>query len=450
MEDNLTINCDVAIELPNMLELPMARVEAGRFSQDQVYALFGTLCGDTQMYISPSIRDKAYYEQKILEYQAQLATETDEDSIRWYENAINNNKERYEQAPETLEITPCDGTLQRREIEGDDTGAMSGIQLMLNATSDPYNLDNPMTFCVQNDIDYNETSVYSFEDEFGNTQVIAPVSGSRFEFSREGSDTRFGMHSGQTKLTDVTALSLSGGKVEDCLLSTTPKQARNIVEQFILEAQLDELIIDNVALYTTKRAVPPVAVEEREDGSLITWQESDQEEKQAYLFRLLRQVNGVKTESCQESSETSTDGLSFGKQWYYEEMTVAVDDKGIVNVNWVGPLEVTEVLTDNTAILPFSDIAAIFEKMVVISNMDMYINPERKQQMDITHISLSLQRIMEQDSFTTGLLVPVWNFYGSITSWSNDDEKRTSKWEYMPILSVNAIDGSIIDVYKGY
>ncbi len=447
-QGNLTINCDVKIDLPDTLQLPMARVQAGRFSQDKVTALFNTLCGDTQMYISPSIRDKAYYEQEILECKADLAKQTENDLIKFYNTMLKNLQEQYEKAPEELAEMPCDGTLQTYELVGDGAGAMQGTQQRLSATSDIHKLNEGMYIYVQNDIDYDDTSVYSFEDEFGNTQIIAPVSGSRFDYSRGNSNVHFGLHNGIAKLTDVTELSVSGGELKDSLLTSTPKLARDIVEQFLKDAGINEMIIDTVSLYSSKREIPPMLIEDMEERGVVVAEQEP--ESQAYIFRLVRVLNGVETESCHDSSETSTDGLSFGKEWYYEEMTIAVDDEGIFSIYWMAPLEITEILTQDTIILPFSDIEAIFEKMVVISNMDRYINPDREQRMDITKVKLSLQRIMEQDSFTTGLLVPVWNFYGTMTSWNSDNEERTNDMEYMPLLSINAINGSIIDVFKGY
>ena len=447
-EGSLTINCDVQVQLPDALQMPMTRVQAGRFSQEQVTALFKTLCGDTQMYIFPSVREKAYYEQEILNCKAELAKQTEDDFIKFYNTLIEDLQEQYEKAPEELEEIPCDGTLQTYELDGGGPGAMAGTRQGLNATSDVHNLNEGKYIYLHNDADYEDTSVYSFEDEFGNTQIVAPVSGSRFEYLRGGNNAHFGLHYGNTKLADVTEQSFSGGEIEDSLLTSTPKQARDIVEQFLKDAGISDMIIDTVVLYSSKREVPPMLVEDMEERGMVVAEQEP--ESQAYVFRLVRLVNGVETESCHQSSETSIDGLSFGKQWYYEEMTVAVDDGGIFSVNWSAPLEITDILTQDTKILPFSDIEAIFEKMIIISNMDKYINPNRKQQMDITSVKLSLQRIMEQDSYTTGLLVPVWNFYGTITSWDNNNEKYINDMEYMPILSINAINGSIIDVYKGY
>jgi hypothetical protein len=446
-EGNLTISCDVAIELPNTMKLPMERVEAGRFSQEAVYALFGALCGDTPMVLVPSVWDKAYYEQAIIKAQAELAKETEKNSIRQYNDMINELKEQYKKAPDTMEITPCDGTLQIHKFGGVEYGGMAGTSTILYATSDPRNLENPMTVYVQNDADYDKTTVASYTDEFGNEQIIAPSSGSNLQFSREGQNTWFGLYDSGTKLADVTALSLSGGVAENCLLGTTPRQAREVVERFLSESKTYDMMIDTVCLYSSKRDPPPELIEDIKLEGRMELEEKP--ETHAYVFRLLRQVNGVKTESCHESSETSTDGMSFGKQWYYEELTVVVDDKGIASVYWMGPLAVKELITDHAAVLPFGDIAHIFDKMMVVTS-DIYTIPERRQQIDITRASLSLQRIMEQDSYTTGLLVPVWNFYGKVTDWGSDGEKHTSEWAHMPLLSINAIDGSVIDVFKGY
>lgn len=449
-KDNLTIKCDIDMELPNATKLPMVRVKAGKFSQEQVYAMFKALCGDIPMYISPELEDKAYYEQELISDQAELAKQTDKDSIRFYKEIISEDKKQYAKAPNTLEITPSDGTLKVHKFD-ESEGGLAGTNTILNATSDVHNLEDPMTFYVQNDADYTHTTVKSYKDEFGNTQFVAPESGSWFEFSREGQkgdQTYSVMYQQGTKLADVTALSLSGGKVANSLLSMTPQQARDIVEKFLTKAKINDMKIDTVSLYSSKRELPPEIAQlyiNRNGGVAPT----EAPESQAYILRLLRQVSGVKTESAPGYSQVSSEGQTDGPEWYYEEMTATVDDKGIANVYWMAPLEITDVLTENTAIRPWNDIANIFEKMMVVSS-DIYTIPDRKQEIDITHASLSLERIIEKDSYTTGLLVPVWNFYGTVTTWNNNGEKRTVSKGYMPLLSVNAIDGTVINTQQGY
>jgi hypothetical protein len=108
------------------------------------------------------------------------------------------------------------------------------------------------------------------------------------------------------------------------------------------------------------------------------------------------------------------------------------------------------MLTMNTTILPWGDIEGVFEKMLPIKYTGY--TKTYNVRIDMTRISLSLQRMTEQDSFTTGLLVPVWNFYGMITLTDEQGNKRVSDADmaYIPLLCVNAIDGSVINPIQGY
>lgn len=68
----------------------------------------------------------------------------------------------------------------------------------------------------------------------------------------------------------------------------------------------------------------------------------------------------------------------------------------------------------------------------------------------MTDVNLVYTRISEKDSFDTGLVVPVWNFEGTIV-----DEAISGKYGYEyekkgNILSINAIDGSVINQELGY
>ena len=70
----------------------------------------------------------------------------------------------------------------------------------------------------------------------------------------------------------------------------------------------------------------------------------------------------------------------------------------------------------------------------------------------IDRITLSLQRIIEPDATYQGLLIPVWNFYGAETSGykTGDTEQTWNSRTAASFISINAIDGSIINIDKGY
>lgn len=311
-----------------------------------------------------------------------------------------------------------------------------------------------MTFFVFNNVE-GAAGVYSGKDEQGNTYTLAPSSHATLGFNREGIDTDYSYYWQGYILSDVTEASLSGGAAADCGLSATPQQARDKVESFLNDMGLGDMVIDTAFLCSNQRSEYMTAAE----GGYASVSEpaSDEPARQAYVFRILRQQGGVKVESTHGMSQTTVemaqgDGdVAVGKEWVYEYMTVAVDDGGIANVYWQGPLNVTEVLTENTAIEPWSDIQDVFENMIVIQNATYEdINTCTSVAIDITRVSLSLQRVMERDSYTTGLLVPVWNFYGTVTCEQTDGEPMVLQCGYTPIISINAIDGSVVDVGKGY
>ena len=82
--------------------------------------------------------------------------------------------------------------------------------------------------------------------------------------------------------------------------------------------------------------------------------------------------------------------------------------------------------------------------------------------MDITidTMQLGLVRVREKDGDgLTGLLVPAWIFYGNNRIISEDGFTRydysdgsASSWnkEPFPMLVINAVDGTIIDLSNGY
>ena len=312
-----------------------------------------------------------------------------------------------------------------------------------------------MSFSVFNDVE-DATGIYSGTDERGNTFTLAPSSTATLSFKREGEEMNFSYYWQGRILSDVTEASLSGVTAADCELTTTPKQAREKAENFLKDMGLDDMAIDAVSLCSNHEK-EYLAVAEGGGYSSSSGPVSDEPERQAYVFRILRKQGGVRVESTHEMSQTTLEvaqgdeEVAVGKSWLYEYMIVAVDDDGIVNVYWQGPLEVTQVLTENTAIKPWSEIQNVFEKMIVIKNAayeetNMYASVT----IDITNVSLSLQRVMERDSYTTGVLVPVWNFYGTMTCEQTEGEPLLLQCGYTPFISINAIDGSVVDVNKGY
>ena len=119
--------------------------------------------------------------------------------------------------------------------------------------------------------------------------------------------------------------------------------------------------------------------------------------------------------------------------WGTEELTFIVTDEGVVQFEMLNPLNIDETVTEYTKMKDFESIMDIFKRMILI----VYANvPEGEvRKIEIDRIELGLMRILEPDTLDSGVIVPVWDFYGP------------SGETY---LTINAIDGSTIDRTAGY
>jgi hypothetical protein len=139
---------------------------------------------------------------------------------------------------------------------------------------------------------------------------------------------------------------------------------------------------------------------------------------------------------------------AWGKQWYYERCSIEVCPDGITSVAWTSPHKIIETVTEDANMRPFSEIAEIFDNMFRMK----YDAQGMKNEVQITQVTLTLRRIMEQNNIGYGLFVPVWNFYGMQTVSYPDypEEPPMTMASANPLLILNGIDGTVIDLDKGY
>ena len=139
--------------------------------------------------------------------------------------------------------------------------------------------------------------------------------------------------------------------------------------------------------------------------------------------------------------------------WHYERITVDVTGSGIVYFEWESPYTEPTVETRDTQLLDFEDVADIFGKMIIVKHSDLKEQNARNNMrttydFHVDHVELGLMRIRSKGNINQGLLVPVWDFWGT---WTVYPGGNTSGWEeYTIFLTVNAIDGTIIDREYGY
>ena len=167
--------------------------------------------------------------------------------------------------------------------------------------------------------------------------------------------------------------------------------------------------------------------------------------QKAYSISFTRTINGVSFNynSIGLSSGDAVDDGKGGKTpiWGTESISFIVTDDGVVQFEMSNLLEVHEVVTEYTKMKDFEDIMDIFKKMILIVHANVPEGELRK--MEIDRMELGLMRILEPNTLDSGVVVPVWDFYGRLQGEEYEDHDKI-------YLTINAIDGSIVDRRLGY
>jgi hypothetical protein len=462
-----------AVVLPDTDAMSIMRVSAADFTQEQVDGLISALFEGQKLYevkYGPETKDEI--SEQIVRWQQLKNTEeySSEGDQAQVDAHIAMLKEKYENAPETSEdiIIESDGQLKQQESIDYETGEHISYNMGINATTNPDDPAKAARISVENNSDMTESIVDIRTDEDGN---ITGMSGRfmrrmamlMYENRGDASDSNFGQNpptpvDEDTVIDDPEVLSK---------LTTTPAEAKALVEDMLARAGIDHMAV--VAMYLT------------DDENLGNYDGivSDAEHY-AYQLYLCRTIGGVpvaylkassggvvdmenEISAAKENGDTDAMEQAYSNlvEWYYETIDVMVDDTGIISFNWWSPLDIGETVVENATLMPFDDIAAKFEQQ-----MQLKWEPQAKDEYTtdiafaVDHVSLEYQRVAEQNETGTGLLVPVWNFYGtSVTTYNlgdtsdgsdTADARKSGFSEPVSLMTINAVDGSIIDIVQGY
>ena len=226
-------------------------------------------------------------------------------------------------------------------------------------------------------------------------------------------------------------------ELEYAPLSISPEQAQLIANQLISALGIEYLKIDSI-------------VEASSAESFDTAQNTQL--PKVYKLQYVRDVSGVLI-AYSDNYGNASENDSYQAPWEYERMTFLISDAGIYQFEWYSPYTTPEIIVKDAELLEFNEIAAIFDKMITIKNVWM-LEEDSGNYWDIaiTKVRFGLMRIKDRSNEGAGLLIPVWDFMGN-TCKKNSETGDTLSGVQMTeqhILTINAIDGSIIDRGLGY
>ncbi|MCM1182487.1 MAG: DUF6034 family protein [Roseburia sp.] len=136
--------------------------------------------------------------------------------------------------------------------------------------------------------------------------------------------------------------------------------------------------------------------------------------------------------------------------WPFEELTLIWNNDGFRTFEWRNPYTIEDLSEEYVFLLPFSDISNIFEEMMLKKQADSFNNEGDTVDIHVEQVVLSYMRIREKESME-GTLIPVWDFLGTKTFKNAAGEvDLVREYTYESLLTVNAMDGTVLDRWSGY
>lgn len=451
--ERFTLKCDAPVVLPDVDQLPMVRVEPADFSQEQVSKFYDYLIGGTPMYQEQRTYTKAQVEQSLVEWHRTLNDPNSaEDAKQQAEQEIKNLEAQYAAAPSSPALIPADATIKQQNDVDFTTGETHSIYSGVDIAEHPgLNVNTGKKFSVRNNTKDGEVIV---KENIGGWTVTDTASqGARFTY------TDFDMLADTNYMAEVETVTL------DSLTDRPEKvgglsyeRALSITQDFLTAAGIEDMEVGSMTLIymlpdTFKNAndmSPPefITYQENLQKDILNGKYDDDVLGVQVKLSLVRSVDGVTVTS--DGSSSYTGDAMFGPQWFYESFDIIVCDEDIYSINWISPHSITETVTKDVTLLSFDKIADVLLNMYRVMYEAQYANASVSGV--VTRVTLTLGRVMDQNNLGYGLFVPVWDFYGTLTvSYPDYPQQPPHDWlSDEPFMTINAIDGSVIDISKGY
>jgi beta-lactamase regulating signal transducer with metallopeptidase domain len=186
--------------------------------------------------------------------------------------------------------------------------------------------------------------------------------------------------------------------------------------------------------------------------------------ERAYVFDFTRSVNGVSETYISNSIDT----YRYSQEPPYERLSIVIGSDGIEEMQYGGPCTTMGAqLSGDVKLLDFQKVRSIALDQLTRGNMNLQgeYPPEtekaakmlNKAEVWIDNVTLGYARIKLGDGSNRYALVPAWDFFGYWAIQNNDENQGSfntysvsqdsRRWS---ILTINAIDGSVIDRRLGY
>ncbi len=402
--------------------LPIVEVNPGDFDDESAQSFFDVLTEGYTLYTAEELETKASLEKEILEMQQFIddglpgyggPASKKKDEIKHWKNELEKLKQRYLTARDEPGTPATKVQLTWREPAKYDTQT-AGAFLVQSA-------DRKQTFQVRTNaqgahgkrnFDSKQAVVMFYNDAALPENVI------RAFYQSDA-------------IQDRDAVPAGSG------LSVTPREAQEQAEALVNRLGLTDFAVQDMRL---------THAPEEADGLIGV-------PCCLYTVSFVRMVNGIPV--IRPTNESSSgDEAEPRPAWTYETLSMTFHDTDLYGFVYGGPLVPGKTLVEDAQLMSFDAVMERFDQMVRVKYEGMMADPGwggiQSMEVRVDQIELSLERIAQPDNINGGLLVPVWSFYGSILCTRPQDSFNHAYDPTMPFLTLNAVDGTLIDPMKGY
>lgn len=460
----VTVQVDAKVDIPQTEQLSIFRVAQTTFTQEQMDKIKAELIGNTQLYDGRILEVQTKQDilseiQAIKEEMKQLdGSGEDEESIQIYKEEyqaqIDELQAVYETAPEQYNWSDylSDETIHTVEelYSNNKSDSFYSWQYSLNPDGEVYygisdgNDHTYQALFLQNNQDYGNCIRYRKNIhgyEFVATAYLestnlekADALGSEEAFMTERSGD---IWSANTEMPKTLADSYDGTtfvEITDEPATLTQEEAIAMADSFMEQVGIEEFEYYRGGLFYEL-----LDIREASDLEGTGY-------RKEYILSYMRNIDGafVTYDSVGKHDEEWVGDDYVKKDWPIEVIEFRINDSGIVGFDYNAPLTMVETVVEQSNLKSFDEIRDTFEQMVVVINAQE--GEEDKRMIQIDRVVLGYARISEQDNYDTGLMVPVWDFKGTVTYQSGG----TSIVTYGSVMTINAIDGTIVDRELGY
>lgn len=437
----VSVNVNAKVDIPETEQLSVFRVRQKGIEQEMLDKVLDNLVNGETLYDGGmDLRCRSIIEAEISElkeFMSNLPDDSEWDDYRKeYQASIDELEKDYEKAPDepAWEENMSDGLIHpvKEMYEKDTENSFYSWEYDLNSDGEVYygisdgRNGNYVSVFVQNNANRGNWVRYR-SSRHGYIFIAAAVS----------QRASYGMWDAAQGMPDPIQMGIDADmndfiEYTDESVTLSADQARKMADELLQKLEIEGFEYYSGGLYYEIPDIRESTVSEKMGYRKI------------YMLQYKRNIDGVfvTNEGGSKHAEGWSGNDYVKKDWSEECIEIYINDDGIVGFDYFSPLEVTETIVSKSSLKPFEEIKNIFEQMVVVVNAREY----SRIALQVDRVRLGYTRISEADSYDTGLLVPVWNFIGT----RSGDEELYKYQDTESLLTINAIDGSVIDGELGY